>query len=105
MKASELRKINENSFKVWFEKWYQESNIEERMKKAAEEGFKGIEIDVHNQSDATKKRFMQKDEMVAALKEKLPDFTIKRDAGNDKIKTVFGDMRKYKNIITISWGE
>lgn len=100
----EVKKEQIESYDVWFDRWYEKENLEERIRISAKKGFTGIIINVSEVDNEYKKRRLENVKVIEKLKGKLIGFDIKyEETSGDRyfINRKVGTW--YKKTILISW--
>ena len=72
-----LRDEREESYKVWFERWWDKADIESRIISNNAKGFTSISIDTRGGNEYRTNR-LRDDLFILQLEQKLPGFVIYR---------------------------
>ncbi|MGX6962445.1 hypothetical protein [Vagococcus xieshaowenii] len=77
--AEELNQLKNESFDVWFERWFEKMNLQERLKVSAKQGYSGYMIDVDSRysNDEYAQRRLRDKRTVKKLESKLPGVNIR----------------------------
>lgn len=96
----ELQKIGEDSFNEWFNTWFENAELDEKLKKSASNGAYCLLINCNSPDIMiSENRQMQKDEFVGNLRNHYPSLQIERTENE-----VTALMTKKKiNEVKISW--
>ena len=103
MTKKELQIEREKAYKTWFERWYKRAEVESQIKINNSKGYTGLIFKFSRKYDSDIFQRVNDDMFIDCLKEKLPEFKIKRKFYEEKstlLNLVF--VRGIK--ITISWG-
>lgn len=102
----EVREMKKESYDKWFERWYENTSLENKIKKAAMQGYKSSTIPVSEESDEYKKRRLYDGRVIIKLQDKLPGFDITYvESSGDRIFLNSKVGTWYKKVILISWEE
>ncbi|MDT1996825.1 hypothetical protein MX633_09070 [Carnobacterium divergens] len=96
----ELQKIGEDSFNEWFNTWFENAELDEKLKKSASNGAYCLLINCNSPDIMiSENRQMQKDEFVGNLRNHYPSLQIER---TENEITVLMNKKKI-NEVKISW--
>lgn len=90
-----LRDEREDSYKVWFERWWAKAGIELRIMSANSRGYTSITVKTMDEDNYTRNR-LRDDLFIKFLGEKLPGFKFFNNYNHGLFET-------YKTGVEISW--
>ena len=97
----EVTNIHEDSHKKWFERWYENENLENNIRLSAAKGYTGYRIQVSNCDDKYLRLRLGNSKTIDLLKDKLGEgfkVFLKEERG-----TNFLNMKTYTSYIQILW--
>lgn len=101
----ELQKDNEESFNIWFERWYSSRKFESKIKAANKQGFKKYTLRIDECNDHYLRNRLFDDRTINKLSEKLKGIKVSKKT-DDRRTTFFGIDRKWtETYIVFDWNE
>lgn len=94
---NELKQEREQSYDVWFERWWAKEDVEHQIKISNCKGYTGY-ILVLDDYDKHEQFRMSKDRFLVKLKDKLPGFAV-----SFKYKTNWLTKKDYLYGIRVGW--
>lgn len=100
---NELNQDNEESFNIWFERWYVSRKFESKIKAANKQGFKKYTLRIDECEDYYLRNRLFDDRTIKNLSEKLIGIKITKRTDN-RLTTFFGLDRKWtETYIVFDW--
>ena len=97
----EIQDIQKESHEKWFERWYKEQDLENRLKISASQGYTSRYIAVSDVDNSYLKRRLSNHNTIKLLKDKLGEgFEVRLE--KDVRESILG-LKIHRSYITITW--